>query len=323
LNREKITAVSVVVCVAAANTLLFALTRKRAQPSHFGAMEPVKTYPPGSREADRIRRGLAPTPESGRGASRTGVGDPAVQTRAQTMVDELADAFGVRSPIVTFGMTSQYAKYRRNSQTGRVDIRLAEGRPWSEALEYSILHEFAHHLARTSHGYKAKAHGSEFQQKLCRVLNAYGKAFTGPVSEYKTVKACVLRSPAAPLMREGYSKPRYAEDARREAVVQAVAELYKRTKGGLTLPSDAAKPVSIPTSDFRQKKIPRFMKLRRFEYWESGKSQVYPNWTLAYFLERKKKKDPRTGRWMSWINVVLPDGTIHATDKSQIIGAVR
>lgn len=323
MNREKTIAVSVSAGIAVANTLLFVLTRKRGRPARFGAMQPVKMYPPGSPEADRIRRGLTPTPEPGRGTPHTGTGDPAVQARAQTMVDELADAFGVRSPIVTFGMTSQGAKYRYNKRTGRVDIRLAEGRPWSEALEYSLLHEFAHHLARSSYGYGPKPHGSEFQQNLCRVLREYGKAFTGPVSEYKSVKACVLRSPVAPLVREGYSKPRYAEDARREAAVQAVAELYKRTQGGLTLPEDAGKPVPASPPDFSKRKIPRIMKLRRFEYWEGGKTKKYPNWTLAYFLERTKKKDPRSGRWMSWINVVLPDGTVHATDKRQIIGAVR
>jgi hypothetical protein len=257
---------------------------------------------------------------------RVGVGDPAVLKRARRMIKDLSKAFGVRKPVVTFGLTSRNASYRYSTRTGRADIRLREGTPWTEPLEYSILHEFAHHVVRERfrHSkYKPKPHGSEFLDSICRVLREYGKPFTGPVNEYRTVKACVLRSPAAPLVREGYKKPLYAKDARQEAVTHAVAELQRRTKGGLTLPSDEGKPIPGDKPDFRKKKIPRIMKLRRFEYWEDGKTKKYPNWTLAYFLERKKKKDPWSGVWQSWYNVVLPDGTVHATHKHQIIGAAR
>lgn len=323
MQREKTIAIGVAAGVAVIDGLLFALTRKPQPRTHLGDFEPVQMHQPGTPEYDRIRRGLPPKPARRRRTRRTGVSDPVVHARAQKLLEALAETFDVPAPDVTFGLTSHHAKYHRAQDGSRIDIRLAEGRPWSEALEYSILHEFAHHVNRTRNGRTAKSRGPEFQQALCDVLRQYGKAFTGPVSEYKTVKACVLRSPAAPLVREGYAKPRYAEDARREALVHALAELYKRTKGGLTLPRDENRPLPERLPDFRKRKVPRIAKLRRFQEWEHGKTKRYPNWTLGYFLERKRQKDPLTRKWMSWYNFVLPDGTIYPVRKTQIIGEAR
>ena len=304
MNRERGIAVGITLGLTYIGTLLLAAPQKKPSGFVLGGW---------GRARQRVRR-------------RVGIGDPAVLKRARAMVKDLSKRFGVRRPVMTFGLTGRQAKYFYNKRTGRADIRLREASPWSEALEYSILHEFAHHMVRERFrhsAYQPKSHGSEFLDALCRVLREYGKEFTGPVNEYKTVKACVLRTPTAPLMREAYKKPVYAEASRQEAVAHAVAELQKRTKGGLTLPSDKGKALPSPTPDFRKKKMPRIMKLRRFEYWQNGKSKKYPNWTLAYFLERKKKKDKWSGVWQSWYNVVLPDGTVHGTHKHQVIGVAR
>jgi hypothetical protein len=336
MNREKAIAVGVALGAAYASALFLILPYKshaRDRQRHLGGditqpkykLGPLVLHRPGTPGAEQARK-VMQAPSRREVARRTGVGDPVVLKRARQMITDLSAVFGVRKPIVTFGLTSRNASYRYNRRTGQADIRLREGTPWTEPLEYSILHEFAHHMVREQFQdpqQRPKPHGNEFLETLCRVLREYGKPFTGPVSEYKTVKACVLRSPAAPLMRESYKKPVYATDLRDVAVAHAVAELHKRTKGGLTLPSDQNKPVPTPTPDFRKKKMPRIVKLRRFEYWENGKIKKYPNWTLAYFLERKKIKDSWSGTWQSWYNVVLPDGTIHATHKHQIIGVAR
>jgi len=308
VSREKGIAVGVTLGLTYIGTLLLAAPRKRPAAGFV-----LGSWGSFGRARRKVRR-------------RVGVGDPAVLKRARKMIKDLSQTFGVRRPVVTFGLTSRNASYRYSKKTGRADIRLREGAPWTEPLEYAVLHEFAHHVVRERFRHSAhhpKPHGNEFLDALCRVLREYGKPFTGPVNEYGTVKACVLRSAAAPLVRESYAQKCYAKDAREEAVVHAVAELQKRTKGGLTLPSDAKTPLPKPHEDFRKKKIPRIMKLRRFQVWENSHVTRYPNWTLAYFLERKKKKDPMTGTWMSWYNVVLPDGTVHATQKHQIIGVAR